>query len=238
MNSFLYAMCVGVFASAFVACAPDGSSATSSDGGGSAVSATSSEASGEVPKFGRSLAIDSFQATRRAALVDPAEIAAVDAQTASASMVDISPEAEKARVSYVLDWTVDGYEQALAHVADISFKSGIMPRTQAEAEAASASFEWEASKKFSSLSERPWDSDWTDFARAFMDAQVAPPRPAEWDHIVYTSRRGALSCMKVIAAQGGASTMQEVEASLRGIRALVSKSEDVAFRDLEEMTGK
>ena len=153
-------------------------------------------------------------------------------------MVDISPEAEDMRVALVLDWTVDEYEQAMAQLAGLDFDRGLGPRLQAEAELASARFEEAAMFKYNSLPEQPWDAEWLTYANQFMESHAAISGPDEWDNTVYRSRSGALMCMKILAAQAGAATMQEALVALEGVRALMFKRESAMLRQLETTTGK
>ncbi len=222
------------------ACAPDESSGvTGGDGGGVSASASSSSGTGgEVPATGKSPAIEAFQASRRAAHQDPAEIAAIDAQTATAAMVDISADVEAKRVQYVLDWTIDDVEQPFGQMANVNFDRGGAPRAQDDAESTSASFASNAAMVLGKLPEQPWDAAWVTFCAEFITAQSAVVRPAAWANVSDTSVRGALDSMKIIAIYGGAKNIEEALASNGGIRAQITKNENDAFRALVSMTAE
>jgi hypothetical protein len=219
-----------VLASSIVGCIPN----ESPDGaGGSGVESSTQTSTGSInPGFGRSHVIDAFQSARRAALTDQAAIDAIDTQTASASMVDISPAAEEARIFHVLNWTIDGLESAVSQAAGVTFDHGSAPRSQEEAERTSRTFELAASELLYSLPEQKWGHEWTMYSSDFLDAQVAVDAPAQWEHIVYTATRGTLKCMRVIAIGASAESMSEANAALVGIRSQIAASADSEFSGL------
>lgn len=228
-------VCSAVFSSA---CAPAESSAASSGTGGGSSASSSSGTGGEAPVTGKSPAIEAFQMARRAAHKDPAEVAAIDAQTATAAMVDISPDVEARRVAYMLDWAIDDVEQAIGQMANVNFDRGGAPRTQEEAEATSASFASSAAAVLGKLSEQPWDAEWTKFCSDFISAQSAVARPVEWSNVSDTAVRGSLDSMKIIAIYGGAKSLDEALAANGGIRAQIAKHENDGFRALISMSAE
>jgi len=232
MNSFVYAMCAGAFAMSFAGCLPNESVSGGDDAGGS------SSTGNADPMLGKSPAIEAFQSARRVALNDPASIAVIDAQSDRTKMVNVSPEAESLRVSYVLDWTVDEYEQVLAQIVGITFDRGLGPRTQAEAELASARFETAAADRYESLPEQSWDTEWASYESDVMVAHAEIESPPGWKNVIYRSRRGALMCMKIIAVQSGADSMPKALGSLVSIRSLLFKGESAALRVLENIHGQ
>jgi hypothetical protein len=233
MKSYVYAMCVGLFASSFVACVP-GESVTGTGGSGS----SSGGSGGEVPTIGKSRVLESFQLSRRAMQTDPEILDAIDKQLSAEDMIDNSSAAEQARIDYILNWTVDVYEQAWAQAAGVSFERGSTPRTKERADAVSAAFDFAATATLAKLPEQPWDAEWENHVDVFMTMQSYVSHPAELDEMNASRLGGVFKCMKIVAILSDAKTVQGAVASLGGINVQMLKSEDAAFDDLAAMTGK
>jgi hypothetical protein len=221
---------------ALAACGSDPTAATGTTGDASSSSASASSGTGgEVPALGASPAIVAFQDSRKATQQDPAIVAAIDAQTATANMVDLSPDVEARRVAYVLDWTVDDYEQAWADHAGFTFAPGQAPRSPAQAGVDSKAFEDAATATLAALPAQSWDAQWDGFTAGFLAAQATVKHPVEWTEARAHMLPGALKAAKIGAIKAGAADINAAFASIGPVGAKLSAVETKGFDALAAM---
>ncbi len=212
-----------------------GSEPIAGAGGGSTSSASSGTGGtgGESVPHGKSAAILAFNGSRRATQQDPAVLAAIDAQTASADMVSLDPLVEAARVQSVIDWTLEVYCVTWADYAKVTWSptSGKHAPKQAGVEA--AAFEAAAMGVRSKLGPQAWDQAWGGFEAGFLAAQASVQGiPSEWTEERKGMLQGALNCAYVGAVASGAADIGAALASIGGIGGQLFAAENVEFGQL------
>lgn len=189
---------------------------------------------GEAPAaMGKSPAIEAFQASRRATQQDPAVLATLDAQTATAVSVSLEPAVEAARVQSVIDWTLSAYCQAWAFHAGVGWISGTSPRTPAAAGKEAAGFQAATQAARDLLPLQLWEDEWAGFEAGFLAAEAGVPGiPVEWVAEREGMLQGALDAAYLGAVKAEAQDISAALASIGPIGVKLADAENAEFNIL------